>query len=64
MVIHLSRESMDSAFKKYLERIFELPEIVNAVVRDITIDREDIKDTGSNAFFAIWDGYEAARPSF
>ena len=63
-MIRLSKESMESAFEKYLERIFELPEIVNAVVRDITIHREDIKDMGSNAFFAIWDGYEAARPSF
>ncbi len=49
-MIHLSRKSMESAFEKYLEKIFELPEIVNAVVRDIAIHREDIKDTGKRAF--------------
>ena len=38
-MIHLSRESMESAFIKYLEKIFELPEIVSAGVRNITIIR-------------------------
>ena len=49
-MIHLSRESMESAFIKYLEKIFELPEIVSAGVRNITIIREDIKNTGICAF--------------
>ena len=49
-MIHLSRESMESAFEKYLEKIFELPEIVCAAVREITIHREDMKDAGKRAF--------------
>ena len=49
-MIHLSRESMESAFERYLERIFELPEVVSASVRDITIHRRDIRDAGKRAF--------------
>ena len=41
-MICLSRESMEKAFQKYLECLFELQEIKSARVRDITIDRENM----------------------
>ena len=35
MMIRLSRESMEAAFIKYLETVFEHPEIIHASVRSI-----------------------------
>ena len=51
-MISLSKESMLDAFLKYLEEIFEHPEIYNARVRDIVITRETINDAGKEAFEA------------
>ena len=48
-MIHLSRESMEEAFEKYLKTLFELPEIVSASVREITIHRENMRDAGKRA---------------
>ena len=41
-MIRLSRESMEAAFIKYLETVFEHPEIISAGVRNIVINRENI----------------------
>ena len=51
-MIRLSRESMDEAFVKYLETVFEYPEIISAGVRNIAITRENIEDAGKRAFEA------------
>ena len=37
-MIRLSRESMEDAFVKYLETVFEHPEIIRANVRNIVIN--------------------------
>ena len=37
-MIRLSRESMEEAFVKYLETVFEHPEIIRASVRNIVIN--------------------------
>jgi hypothetical protein len=52
MMIRLSRESMEAAFVKYLETVFEHPEIISAGVRNIAISRENIKEAGKRAFEA------------
>ena len=52
MMIRLSRESMEDAFVKYLETVFEHPEIIRASVRNIVINRENIEDSGKRAFDA------------
>ncbi len=51
-MIHLSRESMEASFEKYLRLLFGHPEIVSTGVRDITIDRDNIEDAGKRAFEA------------
>ena len=51
-MLRLSRELMESAFEKYLEAVFELPEIISASVKDITINRENTEDVGKRAFEA------------
>ena len=51
-MIRLSRESMEEAFIKYLETVFEHPEIISASVRNVVIDRENIEDSGKRAFEA------------
>ena len=57
-MICLSKGSMEAAFEKYLETVFGHPEIVSAGVRDITIRREDFRETGKRAFEAgFHDGY-------
>ena len=43
---------MEEAFVKYLEAVFEHPEIISAGVRNIVINRENIKDAGKHAFEA------------
>ena len=52
MMIRLSRESMEAAFIKYLETVFEHPEIIRASVRNIVINRENTEDAGKRAFEA------------
>ena len=51
-MIRLSRESMEAAFIKYLETVFEHPEIISAGVRSIVINRENIGEAGKRAFEA------------
>ena len=51
-MIRLSRESMESAFEKYLKTAFEHPEIISAGVRNIIINRENIAEAGNRAFEA------------
>ena len=51
-MLRLSGELMESAFEKYLEAVFELPEIISASVKDITINRENTEDAGKRAFEA------------
>ncbi len=51
-MIRLSRESMEAAFVKYLEKVFEHPEIISAGVRNIEITRGNIGDAGKRAFEA------------
>ena len=46
----LSRESMEEAFVKYLETVFEHPEIIRASVRNIVINRENTEDAEKRAF--------------
>ena len=48
----LSRESMEEAFVKYLETVFEHPEIIRAGVRNIVINRENTEDAEKRAFEA------------
>ena len=48
----LSRESMEEAFVKYLETVFEHPEIIRASVRNIVINRENTEDAEKRAFEA------------
>ena len=48
-MIRLSRESMEAAFIKYLETVFEHPEIISAGVRNIAINRENIGEAGKRA---------------
>ena len=45
-MIRLSRESMEAIFRKYLETVFEHPEIISAGVRNIAIARENMEDAG------------------
>ena len=51
-MIRLSRESMEEAFVKYLETVFEHPEIISAGVRNIAITRKNMEDAGKRAFEA------------
>ena len=51
-MIRLSRESMEDAFVKYLETVFEHPEIIRASVRNIVINRENTEDAEKRAFEA------------
>ena len=51
-MIRLSRESMEEAFVKYLETVFEHPEIICASVRNIVINRENTEDAEKRAFEA------------
>ncbi len=51
-MIHLTRESMGSAFEKYLRAVFGLPEIIGASVRNISIGRDNIGEAGKRAFEA------------
>ena len=51
-MIRLSRESMEAAFVKYLETVFEHPKIISAGVRNIAINRENIGEAGKRAFEA------------
>ena len=51
-MIRLSRESMEANFRKYLETVFEHPEIIRASVRNIVINRENTEDAGKRAFEA------------
>ena len=53
-MIRLSRESMEEAFVKYLETVFEHPEIIRASVRNIVINRENMEDAGKRAFEACF----------
>ena len=50
--ICLSKENMEGEFLNYLEEIFALPEISNAKVRNIVINRATMKDDGRRAFEA------------
>ena len=43
---------MESAFGKYLETVFEHPEIISAGVRNTAITRENMEDAGKRAFEA------------
>lgn len=49
-MICLSRQIMESEFEKYIEKIFKLPEIKNAKVRDVIIDRDNKDNTIKQAF--------------
>ena len=49
-MICLSRQIMESEFEKYIEKIFKLPEIKNAKVRDVIIDRDYKDNTIKQAF--------------
>ena len=49
-MIRLSRESMEEAFVKYLETVFEHPEIIRASVRNIVINRKNTEDAEKRAF--------------
>ena len=51
-MIRLSRKSMEEAFVKYLETVFEHPEIIRASVRNIVINRENTEDAEKRAFEA------------
>lgn len=52
MMIRLSGEFMESAFGKYLETVFEHPEIISAGVRNTAITCENMEDAGKRAFEA------------
>jgi hypothetical protein len=49
-MICLSRQIMESEFEKYINKIFKLPEVENAKVRDVIIDRANKADTIKKAF--------------
>lgn len=49
-MIYLSEQIMKSEFEKYIEKIFKLPEIKNAKVRDVIIDRDNKDNTIKQAF--------------
>ncbi len=49
-MICLSRQIMESEFEKYIEKIFKLPEVKNAKVRDVIIDRYNKDNTIKQAF--------------
>ena len=51
-MICLSKESMEKAFQKYLECLFELREIKSVRVRDIMVDRENMGSAAARAFEA------------
>lgn len=51
-MIRLSKSSMEAAFENYLKAVFEHPEIISAGVRDIAVDRDNIRDAGKRAFEA------------
>ena len=53
-MIRLSREFMESTFRKYLETVFEHREIISAGVRNIAITRENMEDAGKRAFEAVY----------
>ena len=49
-MVDLSKEATEKYFEEYMDRIFSLPEIMSAKVRDITITRDNKKDTVGRAF--------------
>ena len=49
-MICLSRQIMESEFEKYIDKIFKLPEVKNAKVRDVIIDRDNKDNTIKQAF--------------
>ena len=49
-MICFSRQIMESDFEKYIDKIFKLPEVKNAKVRDVIIDRANKADTIKKAF--------------
>ena len=51
-MVDLSKEATEKYFEEYMDRIFSLPEIMSAKVRDITITRDNKKDTVGRAFEA------------
>ncbi|MCR4599762.1 MAG: GNAT family N-acetyltransferase [Acetatifactor sp.] len=52
MIIDLSKEKMEMALDAFLDRIFALPEIESAKVRDVVISREDKELSTRKAFEA------------
>lgn len=51
-LIRLTKESMEEAFLKYMNDIFEHPEIISACVKENVITRETLNETGRRAFEA------------
>ena len=49
-MICLSRQIMESEFVKYIDKIFKFPEVKNAKVRDVVIDRDNKDNTIKQAF--------------
>ena len=52
MVIELSKGKMERALDEFLDRVFALPEIESAKVRDIIISRENREISVRKAFEA------------
>lgn len=52
MVIRLTKENMTELFIKYLEGIFDLPEVICAEVKGVVITGETVQDAGKQAFEA------------
>ena len=50
--IDLTKESMEEAFLKYLNEIFDHSEIFSACVKEIVITRETLEENGRRAFEA------------
>ena len=50
--VKMTKDNMEEAFLRYLEDIFQHPEIISAAVRDIVITRETRCEAGKQAFEA------------
>ena len=56
--IRLTKEIMEESFLKYLDEIFDHPEIISACAKGIAITRETAKESGHQAFEACFhDNY-------
>ena len=53
-MIELSKEKMERALEEFLDRVFDLPEIESAKVRDVIISRENREISVRKAFEAGW----------